>query len=161
MGDTAQFMATANNPIGWPGILFNSRDRPERFRWRSSDTTLARVSASGLVHALAPGLVHISSNADTASGMVAVTVIEPIDLQVRPREARIRIGDTIRISALAHDRAGNSVPGLRIFDYSVDYDVLESRGNLSFVGIDTGIARVKICAAHREALATVTVKARD
>lgn len=161
VGDTAQFMATANNPIGWPGILYTSSARPERFRWHSSNPNLASVSSSGMVRALSPGMVNISATADTVTGTLPIGLIEPIHLAFRPATARIHVGDTIRMTASLRDGTGKAVPDLRIFDRVVDYHIVRSLGDLSFVGIDTGNARIVICAAHREVSAIVTVTPRD
>lgn len=91
----------------------------------------------------------------------AVSVIDPIELDVRPKTARIRVGDTIRVLAVPRDRAGNSVPDLRVFQAVMDFRILQLLGGSSFVGIDTGVARINFCAAHREVLATITVSGRD
>lgn len=67
LGDSLRLAATPLDSAGRP-----IAGRP--VSWRSSDTTRASVSSTGLVRALAPGAVTISATVDGASGSAAITV---------------------------------------------------------------------------------------
>lgn len=160
VGDTARLSANANNPIGWPGILYSSEQSPDRFRWRSSDPGIASISPNGTARAFAPGTVTVSATTEGITGTVSIAVIEPVFPALQPVTARILVGDTIRMTASVNDEGGNPVPGLAIYGRYLDYHLLRALGDHSYVGIAPGAARVSICAANREASAIITVVPR-
>jgi hypothetical protein len=70
VGDTMQVSAVARNAAGTviPGVAFT---------WSSSDTLVARVSASGLLSAVAAGTATIRASASGRTGEAAISVTEP------------------------------------------------------------------------------------
>ena len=73
--------------------------------WRSSDTSVATVDASGLVTAVANGIATIHASAGSASGSAVVTVMQSVvSVKVlrRPFEftlyPSVTIGTAVRIS---------------------------------------------------------------
>jgi hypothetical protein len=70
VGDTVRVSAVARDARGTvvEGVVFT---------WRSSDTLIARVNATGLVTALAPGSAAIRASASGRSGQVVVGITEP------------------------------------------------------------------------------------
>ena len=67
VGDTAQLRATLTDPHG--GTLTG-----RTVTWKSSDTTVAAVSAGGLVTAVGPGAVKISATSESRSASATVLV---------------------------------------------------------------------------------------
>ena len=92
VGDTVQLTATGGTAP---------------YTWSSSDTTVATVSASGLVTALAVGSVTITAtDANGSSGTSSVTVSAAVPVvTVTPNTATLTVGDTQQFSA-----AGGTAP---------------------------------------------------
>jgi glucose/arabinose dehydrogenase len=67
VGQTVQLVATAYDAAG--ATLEN-----RAFSWAPSDPTLASVSTSGLVSAIAPGEVQIRATSEGVTGTIAITV---------------------------------------------------------------------------------------
>jgi uncharacterized protein YjdB len=88
-----------------------------RFTFRSSDTTIARVGADGVVVGLAPGLARVEARAQTRRGSLAVLVtgpegaagaapgtaarIEGVTLTFEPASLRLLPGETARLTPQA------------------------------------------------------------
>lgn len=70
VGDTMRAWAVARNAGGAvvEGVVFS---------WNSSDTLLVRVSASGLLSAVAPGSATIRASASGRTGEVLISIAEP------------------------------------------------------------------------------------
>jgi uncharacterized protein YjdB len=81
--------------------------------WASSDASIANVSATGIVSAVAPGTVTISANVEGVSGTVAVVVI-PVPVattQVSLASSSVIAGQSTQATATARDGAGNVLSG--------------------------------------------------
>ena len=88
VGSTQQLSAAATNNVGGdvPGLTFN---------WVSSDATVATVSNTGLVKAVAVGTAVITASVGTLSATSTITVtsqlLQPIWLNVIPfHEAQVQ-----------------------------------------------------------------------
>lgn len=97
--------------------------------WRSSNDAVARVTSSGLVSGVAPGVATITATAgDNRSGSANVTVtgvmaggttgsgpgaavVARITVQPSPNAPAIAVDDTMRLTASAFDSAGALVTG--------------------------------------------------
>jgi glucose/arabinose dehydrogenase len=67
VGETVQLVATAYDALG--ATLEN-----RAFGWSPSDPTVASVSTSGLVTAIAPGEVQINATSEGVTGTIAITI---------------------------------------------------------------------------------------
>ena len=95
-----------------------------RFTFRSSDTTIARVEADGVVVGLAAGLAQIEARAQTRRGSLAVLVtgpdgaagatagstarLEGVTLTLEPASLRLLPGETGQLVPLAVTDNGNT-----------------------------------------------------
>ena len=68
MGDTSQFTATAKLSDG------TTQDVTGQATWQSSDSTVATVSATGAVTAIAAGTVNVIATYQTIAGSDQITV---------------------------------------------------------------------------------------
>jgi uncharacterized protein YjdB len=73
VGETSQFVAEARGAA--PCVLYSSVDRPNAFRWHSSDTTVATISQQGLVIGRSVGDVLITAETDGFTGRFAITIV--------------------------------------------------------------------------------------
>ena len=95
-GDTARLHATALDAQGKPvtGVTFV---------WTSSDTTVATVSATGLVSAMGPGDADVSVSVSATDPKVKIVVVPRIMLS--PKNPTVDVGGTVSFSAtLLHSR---------------------------------------------------------
>ncbi len=96
----------------------DARGRPisgEPVTWTSSDTTLARVSASGEVTGVRQGAVTITVARGEASGTVALRVFTSIQsLGLRHEGLVVPIGGTRQFRAVLTDSAGMTLAGIPV-----------------------------------------------
>jgi hypothetical protein len=107
VGQTTQAQATARDASG--NILSG-----RTVTWRSSDPSVASVTSSGLVTAIAAGVTSIIATVDGISGSVAVTVPAPqsvASVSVSPSSSSLQVGQTVQLSATMRDASGNVLSG--------------------------------------------------
>ncbi|WP_411280099.1 Ig-like domain-containing protein [Gemmatimonas sp.] len=93
---------------------------PRTIFWSSSDATIVRVSASGLITALAPGSAQISATVQGKSA-VANVVVAPLavaSVQLSTVELRLTTGQRVQLSASARDASGAPLSG-RVITWTV------------------------------------------
>ncbi len=93
---------------------------PRTIFWSSSDAAIARVSASGVVTALAPGAAQISATAEGKSAVanVAVAPTAVASVQLSSAELRLTTGQRVQLSATARDASGAPLSG-RVVNWTV------------------------------------------
>ena len=153
VGGTVQLSGKARSTTGsvvrWP------------VKWRSADTTVARVSAAGLVTAVRPGqaaiIAGIGRVADTAT--VAV-VAAPATLTLSSPFPALYVGQPLALVATARDAAGNPITGLYLAWKSSDATkaAVDSAGTVT--GVSAGAVNVTISAGAKTASASLVVAAR-
>jgi uncharacterized protein YjdB len=84
--------------------------------WSSEDSTIARVSSTGVVTAMTPGVVRIAASAGGVSGTATVTVsaARVASVTVVPDTVRLGPGAATRLLATAYDPTGGIVTGLTV-----------------------------------------------
>ena len=86
--------------------------------WKSSDASVATVSASGVVTAVAAGSATITASSGSASGSAAVTVgaTQPgaTSVTVTPGSLSLAVGGTRTLNATVRDGAGSVVGGATV-----------------------------------------------
>lgn len=102
--DTAQLTVAVSDQYGNPIVA-------PTVAWSSSDTTVAKVNASGRVWSEAEGEAEITASVDTATGRVVVVVQQAVaSLAMTPITVVLTAaGDTIRMRATATDANGHPV----------------------------------------------------
>jgi uncharacterized protein YjdB len=128
--------------------------------WSSADTSIARVSATGVVTAVAAGSTTISATSEGKHGDVSVIVTRPAVAQitVTPQTSSIKVNATETLSVILLDSAGHSLSGNR--------PIVEINNNPEFItvlgGQVTGVAPGTATIGYKSennitATATVTV----
>jgi serine/threonine protein kinase/alpha-tubulin suppressor-like RCC1 family protein len=108
VGKTAQLTAIIKDGRGnlLPG-------RP--VTWTSTDSSMARVSAVGLVTALSPGFVTVTATSEGREGtgtvMITATAAAVASVTLTPRTASIEIGDSAVLAAAPKDDHDNTLAG--------------------------------------------------
>jgi uncharacterized protein YjdB len=83
--------------------------------WKSSDTTVARVSSSGVVTALNLGATAITATSEgkSASAAITVTTGPVVRIDITPASVdNLRDGRTVQLTATALDANGDTIPGV-------------------------------------------------
>jgi serine/threonine-protein kinase len=148
IGQVVQLSASAKNQLG---AIVDSAP----VRWSSRDSTVARVSAAGLLTAVAAGSTAITATSGASAESVDVTVRAPAapiavapagprvpsrpaiaSLRVSPRSATLEIGDTATVSVFARDARGTLVAARSVNWGSSDRTI----ATVSTTGVVTGVA---------------------
>ncbi len=107
--------------------------------WASGDTTLATVSASGVVTGVAAGgPVTVTATSEGHSGTAAITVVTvPVaTVAVAPATASVPAGQTVPLTATTRDAGGNVLTG-RVVTWASGNTALAT---VSATGVVTGVA---------------------
>lgn len=106
-GNSQQLVATARNASQ---TVIAGRT----FRWLSSNSAIASVSSTGLVTAIAPGVVQVSAEADLVVGVTTITITEvPIkSCSLTPASFKVTVGQTVQPTLTLRDTADNVIPTL-------------------------------------------------
>lgn len=143
--------------------VLDSADAPlplRPVRWRSSDTTIARVdSASGVVVAKVAGSVAIIASHAALADTAALTVDPAIALVVvTPGSVGLAVGDARQLSAVALSAAGDTVTGYPIVWSSAWNHVAEiDRSSGLLQGQNVGNTTVHASVGGRGGIASVSV----
>ena len=80
--------------------------------WISSDTSMARVSATGLVSTVAVGSVTITAMSEGKSASATLTIVIPVTtVEVTPSTATLVVGVTQQLTAVTKDATGAVLSG--------------------------------------------------
>lgn len=136
-------------------------------RWSSSDTSVAQISAGGLVHARSPGKTMIRAEYRGHETEREVRVIRPVRALVwKPATATIVVGDTLRLEAIAGDSAGAPVERLlplavgEVEEQGAELVSFDPEGGVLIVGVRPGRLVLVAELAHRFDTAVVIVRER-
>lgn len=128
--------------------------------WSSSDSTVATVSPSGSVEAVAPGraVIMASANGAYATAPVTVTKAAPADsIAITPSNAKVIVGQTLQFGAAVRDSA--LTQGVSWESSNTQVASVNSSGLVT--GIAAGIASIRVTWQGRTAAAAVTVLIPD
>ena len=105
-GDTLQLSAVARDQFGevMPGTTAS---------WSSSAPSVATISSTGLLQALAGGSVTVTATIDNVPGSLTLTVTARVTTTVTvgsPTQA-LQVGETVQLTAVARDQFGDVVAG--------------------------------------------------
>jgi len=118
--------------------------------WTSTDTLMARVSASGLVTTRRPGYVTITATSEGKSGSGTVIVTEKVTpvarVEIGPDRPSVALGDTVALTAAPRDAQNNVLPGRSVTWSSSDSSVAT-------------VSRAGMVTARREGTTTITALA--
>ena len=130
------------------------------FEWASSDTSVVRVNASGLVVAVSPGEAEITATSAGVTGRTALTVLAPVPATVAVTPDTVAftaLGQTVQLAAEVRDEAGRVMAGVPVSWWSADTTVaaVDSAGLVTAAG--SGTTTVTAAAGEASAIAVVAV----
>lgn len=153
VGSNQTFVATAMDAAG-------NTLAGRTIAWTTADPSIATVDGVGLVTAIAPGgPVAITATVEGRSAVSQVTVIPvPIaTLEISPNPAQVRAGETVQLTLVARDAAGNVLSGRAATLSSSDNAVATVDASAVVTGRSAGTAIITATAEGKTATATVNV----
>lgn len=155
-GDTAQFSAIVRDVAGKRLVGFV-------IHWATSDTTRARIDATGLLVARDTGRVRVTASVDSISGSADVTVLVPVaSVLITPDSVALQYDDTARLSVVLRDSSGAILPARPVtWSIAGDSGVITLSPSLLVNATDAGRAIVTASARHAQGSAVVDVAALD
>jgi len=152
-GATQQLSAVARSNAG---VELTNRNTT----WTTGAPSVARVSATGLVTAVAPGiaiiLVSIDGVTATAEVRVALPTIATIGLT--PAAPSLAQFENVQLVATPRDAAGNALTGRTVTWTSSDENVAFVSSSGLVVGFKSGTARITATSEGVSASTTITVR---
>jgi uncharacterized protein YjdB len=127
--------------------------------WASGNTTVATVSAAGLVTAKAAGSATITATSEGKSGTAATTVLNvPVaTVTVSPATGSVGVGGTVQLAASTKDSAGNVLTGRAVTWTSSSTTVATVNGAGLVTGLLAGTATITATSEGKSGTAAVTV----
>jgi uncharacterized protein YjdB len=129
--------------------------------WSTEDSSIALVSSTGVVTAMAAGVVHIAASAEGVSGTATITVpvVQVASVTVVPDTLRLAPTGAARLLATAYDGSGTIVNGLAVTWGSSNMAVatVDQTGAVTAVG--AGTSTVSAAVGGKIGSATVIVAA--
>ena len=156
LGQTEQFTATPKTSSGTP---VSGRS----VRWASANATVATVSTTGLVTAVAVGgPVNITATVDGVSAGVPVTVspVPVASVTVAPAESRLVVAEAVQLTATPRDAQGNALSGRPVSWESDNPAVATVTTTGSVIGINQGTTTIRATIEGKVGTASVTVDPR-
>ncbi|MFN2398326.1 MAG: Ig-like domain-containing protein [Gemmatimonadaceae bacterium] len=136
--------------------------RKDRLEWKSSSPSIVKVSADGLLEAVGAGSATISVAAGGASATLPLQVVPNTiaSVELTPSRSEARQGDVIRFKAVARDRSGAAIAGLKpTWSFSPGQGMIDEDG--VFVGYEPSEYLVTASFGTRAADAAVRLAPRD
>jgi serine/threonine protein kinase/alpha-tubulin suppressor-like RCC1 family protein/uncharacterized protein YjdB len=153
VGKTAQLTALLKDGRG---NLLDGRP----VSWSSSDSTVVRVSSSGLVTAVAPGSGSVQATSEGRSGTASVTVTAiaaPVARVDIPPATAVALGDTAALTAQPKDDRGNTLSGHTLTWSSSDRRVVAVSSSGTLTALRLGTAVITVESEGKSATTRVTV----
>lgn len=155
VGNTTQLAAT-------PRDASNTALAGRAVTWASSNASVATVSASGLVTAVAAGSATITATSEGVNGTASITVTVPaptiVSVRVTPSTGSLNIGSTIQLGASPLDLLGNILSGTATWSSS-NNAIATLSANGTVTGIAAGTVTINATIAGITGSATITVNA--
>jgi plastocyanin len=155
VGGSTVLSATARSSNGDPRT-----DVP--IQWKSSTLAIAKIDASGLVTAIAPGTAKFQANAGLASAETSLHVVADSvqSITVSPSDTSAKTGDVVHFTAAAKAAKGGSVKDVLI-SWSVSGAGASIYPDGGFVAVRPGTYLVRASIGRHDAVASITVAPRN
>jgi uncharacterized protein YjdB len=151
-GKTVQLTATPKDANGTP--------LPGRVvTWVSGNTSVATVSASGLVTGKVAGSATITATSEGQSGTSAITVVRvPVaSVTVAPATATVQVGSTVQLSATPKDATGSPLSGRTVTWSSSNNGIASVTGSGVVTGVAAGAATITATSEGQSGSSALTV----
>src|SRR5215472_3251829 len=154
VGGSTVLSATARSSNGDPRT-----DIP--IQWRSATPAIAKIDASGLVTAVAPGTAKLEATAGTASAETTLRVVADSvqSITVSPADAHAKTGDVVHFAAAAKGAKGPVEDVLTSWSASGPGATIYPDGG--FVAVRPGTFLVRASIGRHDAVASITVAPRN
>jgi len=132
--------------------------------WGSSNTTIATVSSSGLVTAVAAGSVSVTASSEGQTASAAITASAPpsvpvASVSVTPATSSLQVGGTAQLSAITRDANNNVLTG-RVINWSSSNTGISTVSASGLVtAIVAGSATITALSETKTGTAAITVNA--
>jgi uncharacterized protein YjdB len=132
--------------------------------WSSSNSSVSRVSTSGLVTAVAAGSATITATSETKAGTAAITVSAPAPapvatVSVLPASSTLLVGATVQLSATMRDANNNVLTG-RVVTWASANPGIASVSSTGLVrGVGAGSTTITATSETKTGTATENVQA--
>ena len=152
IGETVQLSATVQDRNGQTIVEAN-------VAWRSSDTAVASVSATGLVTAVNNGTARITARSGSTEQSVTVKVIQtPTGIAIEPTETTLTaFGETVQLAARVVDPNNRTIEGAAVTWQSSDASVATVNDDGLVTAVNNGDATIKATLGDLTASSDVTV----
>jgi uncharacterized protein YjdB len=128
--------------------------------WSSSADTIAKVSSTGVVSAVAPGTASITATSEGKSGQISVTVTRPaVDtITVAPLSSTIKVGASETLVVTLLDAQGHVLSGGRaIVEFNNNPSIITASGG-TITGVAPGTGTISYKSENNTlTVATITV----
>ena len=127
--------------------------------WASSSTTIATVSASGLVTGKAAGTATITATSEGKSGTASITVtpVPVAAVTVSPASQTIQTGGAVQLTATPRDASGTPLSG-RTITWASDHTGVATVSATGLVtGAGVGTATITATSEGKSGTAAITV----
>lgn len=155
VGQTLQLSAVAKDVAG--GVL-----EGRNIAWSSSNSSIATVSSTGLVTAIAAGITGITASGGGEQTTATITVLAPVtapvaSVVVTPSTAGVLVGQAVQLTATPLDAGGVPLTGRTVTWASSNLSIATVSSNGLVSGIATGVATITAVSETAQGLSTVTV----
>ena len=130
---------------------------PASVTWSSSDTSIATVSQSGLITAVAPGDTFINAKLEGGTLLCKVTVAQEYSYSLDKTELDIAVGGSDQLKLITTPAGGES-SRQHIFSSSDPSVATVDGGTGKVTGVNKGTATITCLVDGEELKATVTVR---
>jgi len=153
-GNAVQLTATPKDANGTP---LTGRT----VTWASDNTTVATVSATGLVTGKVAGSATITATSEGQGGTAAITVVHvPVaSVTVSPAPASVQAGQTVQLTATPKDASGTPLAGRTVTWASDNTAVATVSGSGLVSGVAAGPATIMATSEGQSGTSALTVSA--
>ncbi len=152
VGASRQFTATPKDSTGAPLA-------GRTVTWSSGNSTVASVSATGLVTGAGAGSTSItaSSGGKSATANVTVALVPVASVSVSPPSDSVAVGHSVQLVATTKDSAGNVLTGRSVTWTSANAGVAAVIGTGSVAGVTRGVTSISAASEGKTGNAAMTV----
>ena len=127
--------------------------------WSTSAPTVATVSSSGVVSAVAAGSATITATSEgkSATSSITVTLVPVASVSVAPASVSVFIGGSTQLSATTKDSAGNILPGRVVTWGSSAPSIATVSASGVVSGVSAGAVTISAISEGQSGSASITV----